>query len=418
MDIIIKNARIIDPYGTYHQQDKSLKISNGIIKEIADSIPETEKDMLIDIPNLHVSFGWIDSSVSFGEPGFEERETIAHGLEVAAKSGFTHICLNPNTEPVIDNQAVVNLVLGKAKGATTTLLPIGALTKNSAGNDMAEMFDMKNTGAIAFGDYKKSMDSANLLKICLQYTQNFDARVIAYACDKDIKGKGVVNEGVVSTQMGLKGIPDLAEEIVIARNLYLLEYTGGKMHIPTVSTQTSIALIKAAKAKGLDVTCSVAVHNLVLNDEVLNSFDTRYKVMPPLKDEITRKALIDAVLDNTIDCITTDHQPWDIEHKKLEFDLAKDGTIGFESAFGALQNILPLEVVIQKLLGAYKIFTHIEPKIDINSQVNLTLFNPDENYTFSAENILSKSKNSAFLQQKMKGKALGTINNNNLTINE
>ena len=127
MDIIIKNARIIDPYGTYHQQDKSLKISNGIIKEIADSIPETEKDMLIDIPNLHVSFGWIDSSVSFGEPGFEERETIAHGLEVAAKSGFTHICLNPNTEPVIDNQAVVNLVLGKAKGATTTLLPIGAV---------------------------------------------------------------------------------------------------------------------------------------------------------------------------------------------------------------------------------------------------------------------------------------------------
>src|SRR5690554_5377341 len=418
MNIIIKNARIINPFGAYNQQIKSIKISNGIINEIADDIAVSDNDLLVDIPNLHISYGWIDSSVSFGEPGYEERETIAHGLEVAAKSGFTHICLNPNTDPVIDNQAGVNLVLSKASGQASTLLPIGALTKNSEGIDMAEMFDMKNAGAVAFGDYKKSMENANLLKISLQYTQNFNARVIAYASDKNIKGKGVVNEGVVSTRLGLKGIPDLAEDIVVARNLYLLEYTGGKMHIPTISTQKSIELIKAAKAKGLDVTCSVAVHHLGLNDEVLNSFDTRYKVMPPLKDEITRKALIDAVLDNTIDCITTDHQPWDIEHKKLEFDLAKDGTIGLESAFGALQNILPLEVVIQKLLGAYKIFTHIEPKIDINSQANLTLFNPDENYTFTTENILSKSKNSAFLQQKMKGKALGTINNNILTINE
>jgi len=418
MNIIIKNARIIDPFGAYNQQIKSIKISNGIINEIADDIAVSDNDLLVDIPNLHISYGWIDSSVSFGEPGYEERETIAHGLEVAAKSGFTHICLNPNTDPVIDNQAGVNLVLSKASGQASTLLPIGALTKNSEGIDMAEMFDMKNAGAVAFGDYKKSMENANLLKISLQYTQNFNARVIAYASDKNIKGKGVVNEGVVSTRLGLKGIPDLAEEIVVARNLYLLEYTGGKMHIPTISTQKSIELIKAAKAKGLDVTCSVAVHHLVLTDEQLDNFDTRYKVAPPLKDETTRQALINAVLDDTIDCITTDHQPWDIEHKKLEFDLAKDGTIGLESAFGALQNVLPLDVIIKKLLGAYTIFTDIIPEITVDRTANLTLFSPDTAYTFTVDNILSKSKNSAFLRQQMKGKVSGIINNNKLIINE
>lgn len=418
MNIIIKNARIIDPLGAYNQQIKSIKISNGIINEIADDIAVSDNDLLVDIPNLHISYGWIDSSVSFGEPGYEERETIAHGLEVAAKSGFTHICLNPNTDPVIDNQAGVNLVLSKASGQASTLLPIGALTKNSEGIDMAEMFDMKNAGAVAFGDYKKSMENANLLKISLQYTQNFNARVIAYASDKNIKGKGVVNEGVVSTRLGLKGIPDLAEEIVVARNLYLLEYTGGKMHIPTISTQKSIELIKAAKAKGLDVTCSVAVHHLVLTDEQLDNFDTRYKVAPPLKDETTRQSLINAVLDDTIDCITTDHQPWDIEHKKLEFDLAKDGTIGLESAFGALQNVLPLDVIVKKLLGAYTVFTDIIPEITVDRTANLTLFNPDTAYTFTVDNILSKSKNSAFLRQQMKGKVSGIINNNKLIINE
>lgn len=418
MNIIIKNARIINPFGAYNQQIKSIKISNGIINEIADDIAVSDNDLLVDIPNLHISYGWIDSSVSFGEPGYEERETIAHGLEVAAKSGFTHICLNPNTDPVIDNQAGVNLVLSKASGQASTLLPIGALTKNSEGIDMAEMFDMKNAGAVAFGDYKKSMENANLLKISLQYTQNFNARVIAYASDKNIKGKGVVNEGVVSTRLGLKGIPDLAEEIVVARNLYLLEYTGGKMHIPTISTQKSIELIKAAKAKGLDVTCSVAVHHLVLTDEQLDNFDTRYKVAPPLKDETTRQALINAVLDDTIDCITTDHQPWDIEHKKLEFDLAKDGTIGLESAFGALRNVLPLDVIVKKLLGAYTVFTDIIPEITVDTTANLTLFNPDTAYTFTVDNILSKSKNSAFLQQQMKGKVSGIINNNKLIINE
>jgi dihydroorotase len=215
----------------------------------------------------------------------------------------------------------------------------------------------------------------------------------------------------------MKGIPALAEELQVARNLFLLEYTGGKLHIPTISTQGSIKLIKEAKAKGLQVTCSVAVHNLVLNDEILMGFDSRYKVLPPLREEATRKALVDAVLDGTIDCITSDHNPLDIELKKLEFDLAKDGTIGLESAFGALQTILPLEVIVNKLVANKLVFKIKNPSIEVGNKADISLFSSEENWTFGKENILSKSKNTAFLGQKMKGKAIGIYNNGQLIMN-
>jgi len=275
---------------------------------------------------------------------------------------------------------------------------------------------MKNAGAVAFGDYGKSLSNANLLKIGLQYVQDFDGLVIAFAQDETIKGNGVVNEGVVSTRLGLKGIPNLAEELIIARNLFLLEYTGGKLHIPTVSTAKSVALIKEAKDKGLAVTCSVAVHHLVLTDETLEGFDTRYKVSPPLRTEADRQALLTGVIDNTIDCITSDHNPIDIEHKKMEFDLAKNGTIGLESAFGALLTVLPLEKIIEKLTSGDIVLNIEKQVIDINSKANLSLFEIDSNWTFSKEAILSKSKNSAFLGQPMQGKALGIYNNGKLVL--
>ena len=415
--VVIKQATIHDTSSAFHLKKRDLKIENGIITEIFENIATTDKDNVISQVDLHVSNGWIDSSVSFGEPGFEDRETIENGLDVAAKSGFTTVMLQPNSNPVIDNQAMVKFVLEKAKNKATTLLPIGALTKNSEGNDLAELFDMKNAGAVAFGDYNKALQDANLQKIALQYVQDFDGLVISYCQDQSVKGKGIVNEGENATKLGLKGIPTLAEELHVARNLFLLEYTGGKIHIPTVSTQKSVALIKEAKAKGLQVTCSVSVHHLILNDAVLSSFDSRFKVGPPLRDEATRKALIEAVLDGTIDCITSDHNPIDIEHKKLEFDLAKDGTIGLESAFSVLQTILPLEVIIEKLTAAYTLFGIQKPEIKNGNTANLTLFTTEEEWTFTKENILSKSKNSAFLNHKMKGKALGILNNGQLIMN-
>jgi dihydroorotase len=392
----------------------SLKIKDGTIVEIAKSILEEEGFKILEINNLHISQGWFDSSVSLGEPGYEDRETIANGLEVAAKSGFTGIALQPNTFPVLDNQSQINFVKQKAAKAVTELFPIGALTKNSEGIDLAELFDMKNAGAIAFGDYGKSIANANLLKIGLQYVQDFDGLVLAYCQDEKIKGNGVANEGITSTRLGLKGIPNLAEELEVARNLFLLEYTGGKMHIPTISTAKSVALIKEAKANGLQVTCSVSVHHLTLTDDKLEGFDTRYKVSPPLRTEADRKALIDAILDNTIDCITSDHNPIDIEHKKMEFDGAKNGTIGLESAFSALHTILPIEVIVTKLTYGRTLFQLQNHVIEKGAKANFTLFTVDNEWTFGKENILSKSKNSAFIGQNMKGTVIGVYNNEKL----
>lgn len=416
MNLVIRKAKIIDPKSPFHNQTVDVKITNGVIDAIGNSVSNDANYQEFQQEGLHLSQGWFDTSVSLGEPGFEDRETIANGLIVAAKSGFTGIALQPNSHPIIDNQSQVHFVKQKAVNSATDLYPIGALTKNSEGKDLAELYDMKNAGAVAFGDYGKSLSNANLLKIGLQYVQDFDGLVIAFAQDETIKGNGVVNEGVVSTRLGLKGIPNLAEELIIARNLFLLEYTGGKLHIPTVSTAKSVALIKEAKAKGLAVTCSVAVHHLVLTDEKLDGFDTRYKVSPPLRTEADRQALLTGVIDNTIDCITSDHNPIDIEHKKMEFDLAKNGTIGLESAFGALLTVLPLEKVIEKLTSGDIVLNIEKQVIDINSKANLSLFEIDSNWTFSKEAILSKSKNSAFLGQPMQGKALGIYNNGKLVL--
>lgn len=416
MKIIIREAKIIDPKSPFHNQVVDVQINNGTIEKIGQNLSNTDDFEELKQSDLLISQGWFDSSVSLGEPGFEDRESIENGLNVAAKSGFTGIALQPNSFPVIDNQSQVQFVKQKGSQTATELFPIGALTKNSEGNDLAELFDMKNAGAIAFGDYNNSLSNANLLKIGLQYVQDFDGLVIAYCQDEKIKGSGVANEGIVSTRLGLKGIPNLAEELIIARNLFLLEYTGGKLHIPTISTAKSVELIRDAKAKGLQVTCSVAVHNLVLTDEKLDGFDTRFKVTPPLRTDNDRIALISGVLNNTIDIITSDHNPIDIEHKKMEFDMAKNGTIGLESAFGALLTVLPLDKIVEKLTFARTIFGLQSSEIAEGNQANLTLFSTEGEWIFTKENILSKSKNSAFLGTKMRGKVIGVCNNNKLIL--
>ncbi len=416
MNLIIRKAKIIDPKSNFHNQVMDLKIFNGKFEKIGTNISNSENLQEVYLENLHVSQGWFDSSVCFGEPGFEDRETIENGLDVASKSGFTGVCLQPNSFPIVDNQSQINFVKNKSAGFATDLFPIGALTKNSEGKDMAELFDMKNAGAIAFGDYNKSIENPNLMKIALQYVQDFDGLIIAFSQDENLKGKGTANEGIVSTRLGLKGIPNLAEELQIVRNLFLLEYTGGKLHIPTISTSKSIELIREAKAKGLQITCSVAAHHLVMTDEKLDNFDTRYKISPPLRTDFDRKALIEGILDNTIDMITSDHNPIDIEHKKMEFDFAKNGTIGLESAFGSLMNVLPLEKIIEKLTFGKIIFKVNSGSINENQIANVTLFETKKNWIFTKENIQSKSKNSAFLNEKMLGKVYGIYNNKKLVL--
>ncbi len=416
MNLIIRAAKVIDSDSSFHDAVVDLQIENGVFTKIARNLTNDSNLREIKLDNLHVSQGWFDSSVCLGEPGFEDRETISNGLDVASKSGFTAVAMQPYSHPIIDNQSQVAFVRSKAAGSATDLYPIGALTKESQGKDLAELYDMKNAGAVAFGDYNKNTDNPNLLKIALQYAQDFDALVIAFSQDNDIKGSGVANEGIVSTRLGLKGIPALSEEIAVARNLFLLEYTGGKLHLPTLSTEQSVKLVKAAKAKGLQVTCSASVHHLTLTDEKLDGFDSRYKVSPPLRNEADRKALISAVKDGTIDMVTSDHNPIDIEHKKMEFDLAKNGTIGLESAFGALGTVLPLEVIVQKLTSGKTIFG-IEPSVIAEGNTAcFTLFNPNLEWVFTNEHIGSKSKNAALLGMPMKGKAYGIFNNKKLVL--
>lgn len=417
MNILIKSATIIDSKSEFHNTTRDLLIENGVITKISRSIKNPENYKEIKLDNLHISQGWFDSSVSFGEPGYEERETIENGLKTAAYSGFTSVAVNSNTNPIIDSNSNITFLNSKANNNAVSLLPIGALTIGSKGEYLAELYDMSTAGAVAFYDYKKPISNPNLMKIALQYASNFDGLVCSFPQENKISGQGVMNENITSTRLGLKGIPALAEELQVARDLFLLEYTGGKLHISTISTATSVALIREAKKKKLNITCSVAIHNLYFTDDVLTDFNTNYKVLPPLRTQSDIDALIEAVKDGTIDMVTTDHNPIDIEEKKIEFDHANYGTIGLESAFGALQKIFTTKKTIDVLTKGKIRFGFEHTPINIGSSANMTLFNPDTKYTFSKKDMVSRSKNSIFENESLRGKAYGIIANNQVVFN-
>ena len=417
MNVLVKSATIVDPKSDFHNQTVDILIEKGLISQISKRIQNPKNYKEITLDHLHVSQGWFDSSVSFGEPGYEERETIENGLKTAAHSGFTSVAVNSNTNPVIDSYADISFLKSKSANHAVQLLPIGALTKHSDSTDLAELFDMTSAGAVAFYDYQKPIANPNLMKVALQYASNFGGLVCSFPQESKITGLGVMNENVTSTSLGLKGNPTLAEELQIARDLFILEYTEGKLHIPTISTAKSVELIRAAKQKKLDVTCSVAIHNLVFTDENLTTFDTNFKVLPPLRTQSDIDALIDGLKDGTIDMVTSDHNPIDIEHKKIEFDYAKYGTIGLESAFGALNSIFTVKKTIELLTKGKDRFKVESAPISIGNKANLALFNPNETYTFSSENIISTSKNSMFLDKELKGIVYGIISNNQLILN-
>lgn len=417
MNLLIKSATIVDPKSDFHKQTCDILIEDGKISEIAEQIQNASSFQELKLKDLHVSAGWFDSSVSFGEPGYEERETIVNGLKTAAYSGFTDVAVNPNTYPVIDCYADISFLKSKSQGNAVNLYPIGALTKNSEGEDLAELFDMKSAGAVAYSDYQKPIGNPNLMKLALQYASNFDGLVNSFPQESKISGLGVVNENITSTSLGLKGNPALAEELQIARDLFLLEYTGGKLHIPTISSAKSVELIRDAKAKKLDVTCSVAIHNLILTDEVLTTFDTRFKVLPPLRTQIDCDALIEGLNDGTVDMVTSDHNPIDIEHKKIEFDYAKYGTIGLETAFGALMNIFSLDKTIDLLTKGKERFHIKSSTIEVDQKAKLSFFHPTPSYTFQKEMILSTSKNAIFENYQLKGIVYGIFSNNQLILN-
>ena len=416
MNVLVKSAVIVDPKSDFHNQTVDILIEKGLISQISNEIKNTKNYKEIKLENLHVSQGWFDSSVSFGEPGYEERETIENGLRTAALSGFTSVAVNSNTNPVIDSYADISFLKSKSAQNAVQLLPIGALTKHSDGIDLAELFDMTSAGAVAFYDYQKPVSNPNLMKVALQYASNFGGLVCSFPQESKISGHGVMNENVTSTSLGLKGNPALAEELQIARDLFILEYTEGKLHIPTISTAKSVELIRAAKHKKLDVTCSVAIHNLVVVDTKLTSFDTRFKVLPPLRTQCDCDALIEGLKDGTIDMVTSDHNPIDIEHKQIEFDNAFYGTLGLESAFGILNSIFTVKKTIELLTKGKPRFMVEQSSVSIGENANLTLFNPLKSYTFTLDHIISTSKNAMFLDQKLQGVVYGIIANNQLIL--
>lgn len=416
MNLLLKSVTILDHTSDYHKQVKDILIENGVISKISDQIEASENLKTFTKKNLHVSRGWFDSGVSFGEPGYEERETIENGLKTAAFSGFTKILLNTNTLPVVENKSDIAFIKEKTGHNAVTLCPLAALTKKSLGKELAELFDSQNAGAKGFYDYQLPIANPNLLKLALQYAQGFDGLVFSYPQENKIAGNGIVNEEETATYLGLKGIPSLAEDLQVARDLFLLAYTGGKLHIPTISTEGAVRLIREAKNKGLDVSCSTTIHHLFYSDKVLENFDSNTKVLPPLRSEKDRKALIKGVLDGTIDMVTSDHNPLNIELKKVEFDHAAFGTIGLESAFGALNKLFTTEQTIEILTRGADRFALKNLSITEGKQADLTLFDPDTTYTFSKEYVYSSSRNSIFQEEKLEGKPIGIISNHQFIV--
>ena len=417
MNVLLKSVTIISPLSPeYNKKKRDILVKNGRIDRIATSIRDAGKVKTISLPNLHVSPGWFDSGVCFGEPGFEERETIANGLDVAGKSGFTSIVLQPNTNPLPDTSGDIVFMKKLAANAATTLYPLGTLTVSSEGETLAELYDMHQAGAVGYYDHKRPQEHGNVLKIALQYTQNFDGLVFSYPVDADLASQGLVHEGEVSTKLGLKGIPAFAEELRIKRDLAILEYTGGKLHFPTISTAKGVELIADAKDQGLDVSCSVALQNLWSTEETLHEFDSDYKVRPPLRSETDRKALRDGLRKGVIDMVISDHTPINIELKRVEFEQAAYGSLGLESMFGILNSIYSTNTTIEILLRGRDRFGLERPKITKGQVADLTLFDPDERYVYTKDMCLSTSKNSLFFGSKCKGKVYGTLANSILNI--
>ena len=417
MNLLIKQATVIDSTSPYNGKVVDILIEKGIITQIKKSIVPEKGVKSIEFHGLHVSAGWLDMQVNFCDPGYEHKETLQAGLKSAAKGGFTSVCLMSGTNPPLYNKAQIEYVANRSKDYLVDVFPVGTLSHNQEGKDLSEMYDMKLSGAVAFSDYKKTAKDAGLILRALQYSQNINSFIITHCDDKTISHDGLMNEGVTSTKLGLKGIPALAEEIMLQRNIQILEYAGGKMHIPTISTKGSVELIKKAKAKKLNITCGVAAYNLLLDDSELEGFDTNYKVNPPLRTKEDIDALKKGLADGTIDVIVSDHNPQDIESKDLEFDHADNGMIGLESCFGvlntALHTKLSLENIIDSLTKNPRTILGFDAvSVKEGAEANLTLFNPAKQYVFEKSHIVSSNKNSGFIGKELKGEVIGVVNNN------
>jgi dihydroorotase len=411
MSVLIKQARIICQGSPHNGQIKDIFVENGTIKSIADNI-STGGTYVINEKAVCVSIGWMDVFAQFGDPGFEYRETIESGTAAAAAGGFTDVLLLPNTNPAIHNKSQVGYVLQKAAASPVTVHPAGAITKNAEGKELAEMYDMRQAGATAFSDGTRSIQSPGLLLKALQYVQAFDGTIIQLPDDKTIGTSGLMNEGITSTQLGLPGKPAIAEELMIARDIELLRYTGSKLHITGISTQKGIELVRAAKAEGLQISCSVTPYHLCFCEEDMVSYDTNLKLNPPLRNRTNMLALRKAVADGQVDCLASHHQPEHSDAKECEFEYAAPGMIGLQTVFASAMaaGITAEQFVSMQTAAARTLFGLEIPKLEEGAAACITIFSPAVEAVFTKTNNRSLSANSPFFNKPMNGRVYGIVN--------
>jgi dihydroorotase len=394
---LIKQATIVDSNSKYNNTVQDILIEDGEIVQIAPSIEQDGAD-IIEHEHLHLSIAFTDLMANFGEPGSEEKETLESGSKAALAGGFAHVCISPATMPCIQTKSQVEFLMNQSSKHGVRFLPIGAATHNLEGKKMNELFDMYQSGAVAFSNHKHSIQNAQLLTSLLQYTSNFGAKLFHYACDENLNYKTISHEGTSSVHLGFKGQPAIAEEVIVARDIAICKHYNLPIHFSTISTAGSVQLIREAKQAGLEITCDVAAHQLLFLDEDLSSFDTKLKVLPPFRDSAHQEALIEGLIDGTIDAICSDHEPQNLEHKMVEFDQAAAGISSIETAFAfahtALKNRMALDVLIQKFTSSpVSIIDGVVDSIDLGCKSKYVLYNPNASVVFDALNMKSKSKN-------------------------
>ena len=413
MNLLVKNVIIADPQSSFNKQECDVRVVDGLIQNIGKLTPKAEESVF-EAAGAFLSPGFFDLNCVAGDPGFETKEDILTLTEAAKAGGFTGVALLPQANPVVQSKSQVEYIINKAKNNLVDVLPIGAISQNREAKELAELFDMQQAGAVAFSDGDKALQDDGFMSRALQYAKGFDALLMVYPENKSIAGKSQINESKNSVLLGMKGLPALAEEMHIARDIFLATYNETKIHISNISTAGSVALIRKAKKDGVQVSCDVTAHHLVFTEELLADFDSNYKVKPPLRGKADVKALIAGLKDGTIDAITSQHRPEEIEFKNVEFEIAHYGII-------ALQTVLPLllragldiGLIAEKLaINPRKLLNLAIPVIAEGEKANFTIINPTEKWLYNAKTNFSKSANSPLLGTELTGKVILVYNNN------
>jgi dihydroorotase len=419
---MLKNGTIVDAKSK-SKTNADIIIEMGMIKDVGSFDSNNFRGDIIDLNGKYVSPGWMDMHVHLREPGREDEETIESGSLSAANGGFTAVCCMPNTEPPIDSQEMIQYIKDRSINTLVDVHPIAAITKRREGKELSDMLELVEQGAVAISDDGSPVMSAEIMRRALEYSKMMNIPVIGHEEDLTMTMNGHMHEGFVSTRLGLGGIPSVAEEIMIARDIMLADYTGGRFHVAHISTKGSVELVRHAKARGIKVTAEATPHHFSLTDEAVREYDTRSKMHPPLREESDRVAIIEGLKDGTIDTIATDHAPHSFEEKEAEFIHAPFGIIGCETAMGLSltkllhSGIIDLYSLVQKFVeNPCQILDKEPPKIVKGHKANLTIFDPEMEWQVDVKKILSKSMNSPFLGWKLKGKPFGVINNNQILL--